>query len=912
MRKIFLLLSIATLAFCGIIFSSCWLNALNCNGADSADVASGCVSGCVKCNTACNALNSPSSREYTVIFDANGGYMSDAYGQPVTTITKYVKTLNDYDVGYLPEPKKSSDEQYVYTFSGWFRDAELTTPVEGNAKLTGDCTVYAGYTSSPTYTYNYYEKDGGYYVKCNAKDLTEVVIPAYYEGLPVVGLPPNAFPSGNSIKSITLPSTLNYINDHALEGCALETLYIGGNVQIIGRYSAACSPKNLYFGGSAADWCNIKNPADCRILYNVENFYIDNARVSDFVVPEGVTELQLQTFSYASCFDRIIMASTVEKIGYVAIDQIRYSPFEYCTADIFWTNDNSRMTALPKCSFRLWMGKNIYLPYTITSVGERCFEYCEELTDVYGGNIQTVEDFAFSDCKNLLNAGVWDNLTEVGASAFEDCKALAAPPFGKNIVYVHENAFKNCAAMAGEIDCANLTLIDNGAFENCAAITAVDIPGGVTQVGDGAFRGCAGVLTLTFTGGGELGEEAFKGLTSLTSLDIGNATYAGKNCFADCTALKEVTAVNPAFTAEYTAFTGEAQLNSVQACGGALTALGAIPIETLYVTSGEIPADALRENRPVAKDGDGNETPYPQTVRLGEQVTAVGDRAFYESNVSLVTVDGENITLGKSCFYKCDKLKSFPFGKLTQIPEYCFSLSAIEGNLDLGALPVGACAFEGCKLSAVKLNCQNVGREAFKNCDKIYEIIVGDSVTSIGIRAFEGCNNVSDIYIGSSVKTINSGAFSLKKSSTQSGAYLYFNAANCTKIAADGAGETSAWGENLSDKNKYKINIGEVYFGENVTSLPSNAFADCRIETIQINIGLTKFGKNAFRPLSVVTAWLTYEGTETEWKNMNSDKALVDAGFNDATIFKKLVCPKQEDYNKKPVQFSSRINYTTF
>ena len=56
--------------------------------------------------------------------------------------------------------------------------------------------------------------------------------------------------------------------------------------------------------------------------------------------------------------------------------------------------------------------------------------------------------------------------------------------------------------------------------------------------------------------------------------------------------------------------------------------------------------------------------------------------------------------------------------------------------------------------------CTMIGGYAFKNCDKLTSIIIGNSIITIGPHAFSGCEKLTSIIIPNSVKTIDTAAFS--------------------------------------------------------------------------------------------------------------------------------------------------------
>lgn len=88
-----------------------------------------------------------SINSYTLTFNPNGG-----------TVTPTSKNLEYNSVyGTLPTPTRASDEQYTYTFAGWYTAATEGTQVTTATKMAAkDTTIYAHWTSNiRSYTVSY-------------------------------------------------------------------------------------------------------------------------------------------------------------------------------------------------------------------------------------------------------------------------------------------------------------------------------------------------------------------------------------------------------------------------------------------------------------------------------------------------------------------------------------------------------------------------------------------------------------------------------------------------------------------------------------------------------------------------------------------------------------------------------------
>ncbi|MBJ7397082.1 MAG: leucine-rich repeat protein, partial [Akkermansiaceae bacterium] len=108
----------------------------------------------------------------------------------------------------------------------------------------------------------------------------------------------------------------------------------------------------------------------------------------------------------------------------------------------------------------------------------------------------------------------------------------------------------------------------------------------------------------------------------------------------------------------------------------------------------------------------------PATIG-GFQVTAIGNKAFFESNVTEVFI---------------------PFGVTT----------------------IGVEAFAGCRemeLISLPSSLASIGNSAFQSCDKLNNVIIPNSVISLGANAFESCRDLANVTLPSNLTLIQSGTF---------------------------------------------------------------------------------------------------------------------------------------------------------
>jgi hypothetical protein len=151
---------------------------------------------------------------------------------------------------------------------------------------------------------------------------------------------------------------------------------------------------------------------------------------------------------------------------------------------------------------------------TITSIGERAFEYCEGLTNITIPNsVTSIGDLAFMEITGLTAINVASDNTEYssqnGILYDKNKTVLLCYPAGKTetsfiipngVKRITEGAFLYCYSLTSVTIPNSVTSIGNLAFYNCGNLTAITIPNSVTSIEDRAFMLCNRLATVTFAG----------------------------------------------------------------------------------------------------------------------------------------------------------------------------------------------------------------------------------------------------------------------------------------------------------------------------------------------------------------------------------------------------------------------------
>ena len=366
-------------------------------------------------------------------------------------------------------------------------------------------------------------------------------------------------------------------------------------------------------------------------------------------------------------------------------------------------------------------------------------------------------------------------------------------------------------------------------YSGCTGLTSVIIPNSVTSIGSGAFYGCTGLTSITIPESvTSIGSSVFNGCTALTSVIIPNSvTSIGSSAFNGCPNLVSVTLnANDIVSKTYTSSSNLKTIFGAQVqkyiLGNDITSIGNYAFyNSSNLTSITIPESVTSIGTCAFKSCSGL-----TSITIPESVTSIGGSAFGSCpNLTSVTLNANDI-VSKTYTYSSN-FKTI-FG--TQVLEY------ILGN-DITS--IGPYAFyDSSNLTSITIpeSVTSIGSWAFNGCSGLTSITIPESVTSIGERAFGGCTDLTSVSIPNSVTDI--------------GSYAFNGCSGLTSVSIGnsltGIGESTFRGCSC---------LTSVTIGNSVTSIGPYAFYNCSsLTSITIPNSVTSIGSHAFYGCSGLTS----------------------------------------------------------
>lgn len=267
----------------------------------------------------------------------------------------------------------------------------------------------------------------------------------------------------------------------------------------------------------------------------------------------------------------------------------------------------------------------------------------------------------------------------------------------------------------------SVTSIGDRAFYGCSGLASITIPNSVTSIDTFAFYGCSGLLSVTIP--------KF-------------VTYLGFFAFGNCSNLTIVnfnadSCVQAGYAGDYginsTVFSGCTNLSTINFGNDVKT----IPSYLCYGLTALV------------------------SVIIGDSVTTIGEEAFWGCRrLTSITIPNAVSTIWRGAFSYCSGLttvyfnadscirvgaipNSYSYGNEEPIFDNCSNLSTINFGNNVKRIPNNLCyGLSGMTSIEIPNSTKIVGKDAFRDCDHLTNIVLGTGLSTIEDFAFYGCTQV--------------------------------------------------------------------------------------------------------------------------------------------------------------------------
>lgn len=684
-----------------------------------------------------------------------------------------------------------------------------------------------------------------------------------------------AFYGWPALTDVTIGNTLEYIGTHAFDGCGIESLYIGTNVETI-EPDAFVGASNLmhievdeanpYFEGNDAK----------TILWNEDKsaiIWVSPLYEGELYIPAGTTLTA----------DLVRDHDYITKITFEPRDDLKVIP-----NNCFNSMDSLVEITLPEGVEVIGGGvfnscislKTINFPTTLKAIAPgntdgMTFFNCVSLEKLVfpeglvhiGGNWGAANNSCFYNCNRLetiyfpstlvFNSGYYNGAFRT--TMFTGCNSLAHIYIGDESTALSANStftkLQNIEQTVtywstDHVTTTGLTEIADYAFQNDKTLKRIDITDTVIRIGKYAFSGSglAGVVTIP-SSVVEIGTHAFNQtyvkelivnanistipenfasnnpyLTTVTLPDT--ITTINKNAFASCTDLTNIVLPDGLTTLGNAVFNGCTSLETIEIPSG-VTTLN----EGLFYNCSSLKNVTLHDGlTTIGKTVFYNNTSL-ETLTIPASVTSIDASSLTGCTNLHITVDANNPN------YSTNEDGTILYNKnKTSIIWYNPSTTTIDlSDSNLTTVP----GFGGNKVVEKVIfpdSATAVVGGAFQNCTSLTSVIMNEGLTKLNGNTFNGCTSLKEVTLPSTLQTVNTSDF------TNNGLEKIY--------VADGSSYLTATDENTA---LYSADMGTCYWALEFFRLNDESYTDLATVIGAANDGDTIYVVNSYNMTSAIT-----------------------------------------------------------
>ena len=266
-------------------------------------------------------------------------------------------------------------------------------------------------------------------------------------------------------------------------------------------------------------------------MYDFENgsltpWYDISSTINTVIINEGVTYIGASAFEHYENIQAINIPYSITSIGDGAFNWCESLTQVTLNSDAIVSTDYTQYSISNIFGYQV---EEYIIGNRVTSIGHRAFynydgiHYGKEnnLTSVTIGNsVTSIGSEAFYGCSNLVSVSLPEGVTSIGDEAFSYCNSLTSINIPNSVTYIGSEAFSDCSSLTSITIPEGVSIISLSVFMNCSSLTSINIPKSATVIDSQAFSYC----------------------NSLTSINIPNSvTYIGSEAFSDCSSLTSIT-----------------------------------------------------------------------------------------------------------------------------------------------------------------------------------------------------------------------------------------------------------------------------------------------------------------------------------------------------------------------------------
>lgn len=363
--------------------------------------------------------------------------------------------------------------------------------------------------------------------KVTGSTLENVVVPAFVSNngntYRVTSIGRSAFENNTTLKSITLPDTIEVVDTYAFSGCTNLAYTTYDNGKYLGN---ASNPYLVLAEATSKTITSLNVHEDCKMIGNLACYECESLATVTFC--EGLERIGYRAFAFASSLDGVSIPSSVKFLG--------DGTFGFCTSLTSIAIPDG-ITAVPEMFvYGCTSLTSVTIPDSVKRLEMSCFRQCSALSEVVlPANLEYIGYSSFYGTA-LEKLVVPESLQSFDQYAFYGCTALKEINIPSSVTTLPDYLFDRCSALEEFVIPDNIKTLGLGVFYRCTSLKEMKIPESVTEIGDYMFYNCYSLESVTLPSTiTEIPHYMFNDCVSLVNVNLPDTiTFIGASAFADC------------------------------------------------------------------------------------------------------------------------------------------------------------------------------------------------------------------------------------------------------------------------------------------------------------------------------------------------------------------------------------------
>lgn len=233
----------------------------------------------------------------------------------------------------------------------------------------------------------------------------------------------------------------------------------------------------------------VENGQTYTVTKIAENGFYRNHSLTSISIPNTIVEIGRNGIADCELLASVVIPNSVTSISNMAFWGNNFSSIVVEAGNPRYDSRNHSNCIIETATNTLIAGcKNTSIPGTVTTIGDRAFRSCRNLTSISIPNSVThIGNAAFNGC-GITSLALPNSLTTIDEWAFSSCSSLTSLVLPNSVTSIGPNAFMYCDALASVVLSNSVASVGSGAFAWCPNLKSFFIPKSVVIIEEGAFN----------------------------------------------------------------------------------------------------------------------------------------------------------------------------------------------------------------------------------------------------------------------------------------------------------------------------------------------------------------------------------------------------------------------------------------